>query len=201
MILVGYMDGDWHDELFSEARQEMQKVDFWKHPSPKSKPAHHKWTRWPPHHHQLSAYGHVEGWSYGLAWYWLEIWMETGMINCSQKPDKKCKKLIFDNIPELQIQPKPNTSQMDQMTSSPPPIMIVWTCCRMMVWTSRILVGNMDGDWQDLFSTARKEMQTVDFWQHPRTSNPTQHITNGPDDLLTATKHHHMDMLKDDGID
>jgi hypothetical protein len=28
MILVGYMDGDWQDELFSEARQEMQKVDF-----------------------------------------------------------------------------------------------------------------------------------------------------------------------------
>jgi hypothetical protein len=34
----------------------------------------------------------------------------------------------------------------------------------MMVWTSRILVGNMDGDWQDdLFSEARQEMQKVGF--------------------------------------
>jgi hypothetical protein len=57
--------------------------------------------------------------------------METGRI-CSQKPGKKCKKLIFDNIP---------------------------------------------------------------------TPNPSQQIPNGPDDLLTATNYHHMDMLKDDGID
>jgi hypothetical protein len=55
--------------------------------------------------------------------------METGrMIDCSQKPGKKCKKLIFDNIPELQIQP--STSQMDQMTSSPPIIIIVWIYLR-----------------------------------------------------------------------
>jgi hypothetical protein len=53
--------------------------------------------------------------------------METGRI-CSQKPGKKCKKLIFDNIPELQIQP--STSQMDQMTSSPPIIIIVWIYLR-----------------------------------------------------------------------
>jgi hypothetical protein len=131
----------------------------------------------------------------------LDIWMETGRMNCSQKPDKKCKKLIFDNIPELQIQP--STSQMDQMTTSRPPIIIIWSCWRMIVWTSRILVGSMDGDWQNdwLFSEARQEMQKVDFWQHPWTSNPTQHITNGPDDHLTTTNYHHMVMLKDDCID
>jgi hypothetical protein len=37
-----------------------------------------------------------EGGWYRLAGYWLEIWMETGRMNCSQKPGKKCKKLIFD---------------------------------------------------------------------------------------------------------
>jgi hypothetical protein len=59
--------------------------------------------------------------------------METGRMNCSQKPGKKCKKkLIFDNI---------------------------------------------------------------------STPNPSQQIPNGPDDLLTATNYHHMDMLTDDGID
>jgi hypothetical protein len=58
--------------------------------------------------------------------------METGMMNCSQKPDKKCKKLIFENIPA---------------------------------------------------------------------QNPSQHITNGPDDHLTTTNYQHMDMLKDDRMD
>jgi hypothetical protein len=63
------------------------------------------------------------------------------------------------------------------------------------------LVGNMDGDWQDdLFSEARQEMQKVGFWQHPWTSNPTQQIPNGPDDPLTTTNYHHMDMLKGDGM-
>jgi hypothetical protein len=33
----------------------------------------------------------------------------------------------------------------------------------MIVWTSRIFVGNMDGDWQDLFSEDGQEMQKVDF--------------------------------------
>jgi hypothetical protein len=58
--------------------------------------------------------------------------METGRMNCSQKPGNKCKKLIFENIP---------------------------------------------------------------------TPNPTQHITNGPDVPPTTTNYHHMDMLKDDGMD
>jgi hypothetical protein len=74
-------------------------------------------------------YGYVEGGWYRLAGYWLEIWMETGRMNCSQKPGKKCKKLIFDNIPELQIQP--STSQMDQIGG----------------WYR--LAGYMDGDWKN----------------------------------------------------
>jgi hypothetical protein len=34
-------------------------------------------------------------------------------------------------------------------------------------------------------------------------TNPTQHIQNGPDDPLTTTNinHHHVDILKDDGMD
>jgi hypothetical protein len=62
----------------------------------------------------------------------------------------------------------------------------------------------MDGDWHDeLFSEAGQEMQKVDFWKRPWTwtSNPTQHITNGPDNHLTTTNYHRMDMLKDDGMD
>jgi hypothetical protein len=31
--------------------------------------------------------------------------------------------------------------------------------------------------------------------------NPSQQIPNGPDDLLTTTNYHHMEMLKDDGMD
>jgi hypothetical protein len=32
-------------------------------------------------------------------------------------------------------------------------------------------------------------------------TNPTQHIPNGPDDPLNTTiNYHHMDILKDDGI-
>jgi hypothetical protein len=32
-------------------------------------------------------------------------------------------------------------------------------------------------------------------------TNPTQRIPNGPDDTLTTFNHHHMDILKDDGMD
>jgi hypothetical protein len=49
----------------------------------------------------------------------------------------------FYNIPATIIQP--TTYQMDQMTPSQPSISIIWTYWRMMVWTSRILIGDMDG--------------------------------------------------------
>jgi hypothetical protein len=53
----------------------------------------------------------------------------------------------------------------------------------MMVWTSRILIGDMDGDLQDLGSEVG-QMQDV-FYNIPAT-NPTQHIPNGPDDPITT---------------
>jgi hypothetical protein len=54
-------------------------------------------------------------------------------------------------------------------------------------------------------------METVRIWAQklgckpnfdniPAT-NPTQRIPNGPDDALTTINHHHMDILKDDGMD
>jgi hypothetical protein len=54
----------------------------------------------------------------------------------------------------------------------------------MMVWTSRILIGDMDGEWQVLGSEVG-QLQDV-FYNIPAT-NPTQQIPNaGPDDPITT---------------
>jgi hypothetical protein len=86
--------GDSQD-LGSEVGQMQAK--FWQHPSHKLNPAHTKWARWCPNNHQSSSYPYIEGWWYGLAGYWLVLWMETVRI-WAQKLGK-CKPSNFDNIP------------------------------------------------------------------------------------------------------
>jgi hypothetical protein len=77
--------------------------------------------------------------------------------------------MMFFTTSQPQIQP--STYQMGQMTPSQPSISIKWTYWRMMVWTSRILIGDMDGEWQDLGSEVGI-MQAI-CWQHPgHKSNP-----------------------------
>jgi hypothetical protein len=44
-------------------------------------------------------------------------------------------------------------------------------------------------------------MQTINFDYIPGAQNPTQHKPNEPDDPFTAINYHHMEILKDDGMD
>jgi hypothetical protein len=71
----------------------------------------------------------------------------------------------------------------------------------MMVWTSRILIGVMDGDWQDLGSQVGQICKpTFDYIPIP-VQNPTQHKPNESDDPFKTMNYHHMEILKDDGMD
>jgi hypothetical protein len=70
----------------------------------------------------------------------------------------------------------------------------------MMVWTCRKLVNDIHGHWRG-FGLEVGQMQAAMISDNIPATNPTQHTTSRQDKAITTTNHHHMNVLKDDGMD
>jgi hypothetical protein len=70
----------------------------------------------------------------------------------------------------------------------------------MMVWTCRKLIGHFHRHWGG-FGSEVGQMKAAMISDNIPATNPTQHTTSRQDEAITTTNHHHMNVLKDDGMD